>query len=86
MRFTIKRTTRDYVVIRVNGEYEQHSHFKSKSGARKMIELIEHNKLPDKKYFRIAAKRLLTEEEYDSLVGSKKQKYYNVNKVNRRVM
>lgn len=77
MRFTIKRTTHDYVVIRVNGEYDQHSHFNSKSGAKKIIELIEHKKLPTKKYFRVAARRLLTEEEYNKLVGNKKQKYCN---------
>ena len=77
MRFTIKRTSHDYVVIRVNGTYEQHSHFRSKSGARKIIELLTHNKMPTKKYFITAAKRLLTEEEFDQLQGSKKQKYYN---------
>lgn len=77
MRFTIKRTSHDYVVIRVNGEYEQHSHFRSKSGARKIIELLQHNKMPTKKYFITAAKRLLTEEEFNQLQGSKKQKYYN---------
>ncbi len=77
MRFTIKRTTRDVVVIREGGEYEQHSHFRTYKGARKIIELIEHNKMPTKKYFIQAAKRLLTEEEFEELQGSKKQKYYN---------
>lgn len=77
MRFTIKKTSHDYIVIRINGEYKQHSHFRSKSGARKIIELIEHGKMPTKKYFIIAAKRLLTEEEFEQLRGCKKQRYYN---------
>ena len=84
MRFTIKRTSHDYVVIRVEGEYDQHSHFKSKSGARKIIELIEHGKRPTKKYFVIAARRLLTEEEFEQLQSSGKPKYYN--KGGRRVV
>ena len=86
MRFTIKKTSRDYVVIRINGEYQQHAHFKKSSGARKIIELIEHGKLPTKKYFIDAAKRLLTEEEFEQLRGGKKQKYYNVNRGTRRVI
>jgi len=77
MKFTIKRTTRDVVVVRVGGEYEQHAHFKKYSGARKIIELIQHGKMPTKKYFIIAAKRLLTEEEFEQLQGTKKPKYYN---------
>ena len=77
MRFTIKRTSHDYVVIRIGGTYDQHSHFRNKSGARKIIELLTHNQLPTKKYFKDAAKRLLTEEEYKQLKGGKKQKYYN---------
>ena len=80
MRFTIKRTTRDVVVIREGGTYEQHSHFRTYSGAKKIIELIQHNKMPTKKYFIKAAKRLLTEEEFENLQGTNKQKYHNVNK------
>lgn len=86
MRFTIKRTSHDYVVIRMGGEYDQHSHFNSRSGAKKIIELIQHGKRPKKKYFIIAAKRLLTEEEFEQLQGSSKPKYVNVNKGKRRIV
>lgn len=86
MRFTIKKTSHDHVVIRINGEYSQHAHFRSNSGARKIIELIMHNKRPTKKYFITAAKRLLTDEEFEQLKGGRKQKYYNVGKKARRVI
>jgi len=49
-------------------------------------ELIEHGKCPTKKYFITAAKRLLTEEEFNELKGGKKQKYYNVGKKVRRIV
>lgn len=79
MSFTIISTTHDYVVIRVNGEYEQHSHFKRKSGALKLIELIRMGLMPKKPYFIKAAKRLLTEEEFKQLkIKRKKPDYVNV--------
>jgi hypothetical protein len=77
VRFTIKKTSHDYVVIRIGGEYSQHAHFHRASGARKIIELLIHNKMPTKRYFVKAAKRLLTDEEFEKLQGCKKQKYYN---------
>ena len=86
MDFTIKRTNRDYVLIRKNGTYEQHAHFKRRSGAEKAITLIKLMVIPKSEYFRIALKRLLTEEEYSQLrVKPVKDRYYNVGKKVRRV-
>mgnify|MGYP005996590619 CR=1 FL=1 len=78
MKLVIKRTSRDYLVIRVGGTYEQHAHFKSRKGAEQLIELIHKNRMPTKKYFIVAAKRLLTEEEFNNLTVKKKRNYYNV--------
>ena len=79
MELVIKKSTRDYVVIRVNGEYNQHSHYKDKRAALRLIETIEKGKKPNNLYDQVAAKRLLTKEEYEQLrVCRRKQMYYNV--------
>lgn len=79
MKLIIKRTSRDYVVVRVGGEYKNHAHFKRRSGAEKIIKLIDKRMLPNNEYFKTAAKRLLTEEEYNQLrVKKSKPNYVNV--------
>lgn len=72
-----KRGKPDFIVIRIGGSYEQHGHFKTREGAEKIINLIKSNKLPKNKYFRDAAKRLLTEREFENL-KEPKPRYYNV--------
>lgn len=79
IRFDIKQNSRGYIVIRVGGDYRQHSHHKTLRSCREVIKLIELGKLPKSKYLRGSCKRLLTEEEYSQLKPSK-QRYYNVNK------
>ena len=75
----VKKSHKDYIVIRVGGEYSQHSHHKTIRGCNELIKLIECNKLPRSKYLRGSCQRLLTQEEYDQLKPSK-QMYININK------
>ena len=77
IEFEIKRNSRGYIVIRVGGEYKQHSHHKTLKSCHDLIKLIECNKLPKSKYLKGSCKRILTQEEYSQLRPSK-QTYYNV--------
>lgn len=85
--YKIKHTCRDYVVIREGGEYNQHSHFKSINGAKKVISLIQNKKLPKSYYLLVAAIRLVDDGEYknklEMLRSVKRDKgikrYYNKN-------
>jgi len=79
IEFYIKRTSRDYIVIRKNGEYSQHAHISTINGCNRLIYLIDNNLLPTSKYLQDSCRRLLTEDEYTKL-KQKKQRYYNVNK------
>lgn len=62
--YKIKNTCRDYVVIREGGLYSQHSHFKSINGAKKVISLIQHKRLPKSYYLLLAAYRLVDPGDY----------------------
>lgn len=66
---------RQWLLKRENGQYEQHAHFFSKKECIMCRKLIDARKLPREDKYKIAIKRLLTEEEYKNL--NKKQKYYN---------
>ena len=77
--FTIKQNSRGYILIRENGDYEQHAHLKDEATCHTLIKLIKNNKLPTSSYLRGSCIRLLDEEEY-AMLKEKKQKYYNVNK------
>lgn len=68
---------RPWLLVRVGGEYSQHAHLKSKSDCIKVRHLIDINKYPYNSEYKIAMKRLLTEEEFKSL--DKKQRYFNSN-------
>ncbi len=78
MEFSIKCTKRGYVLIRVDGEYSQHAHIRSKKTCDLLIDLIKKGKMPRSKYLKGSCKRLLTEKEYESLVENDKPRYYNV--------
>ena len=68
MNLRYKKIQKGYIVYRVDGEYRQHSHFASKSGAMKLIELINlRHKMPKNSYFVTAAKRILTDKEFKDL-------------------
>ena len=79
IQFDIKRNSRGYIIIRLDGEYDNHSHVTTLNGCRLLISLIRQNRLPTSKYLQESARRLLTDEEYKTL-RQKKQRYVNVNK------
>lgn len=79
IKFEVRETSRDYIVIRVGGEYSQHAHIKTKQGVRELLYLIEKKWLPRSEYLKESCRRLLTEDEFMEL-KQKKQRYYNVNK------
>lgn len=82
MKLTIKYYSklpkRKWLLIREGGAYEQHAHFLRKKDAIKCRNLIDANKYPYNKKYKLAMKRILTEEEFKKL--NKKQRYYNQNK------
>lgn len=82
MRLTIKHypklPKRKRILIREGGAYEQHAHFVCKKDAENVRRLIDSNKYPYNKKYKIAMQRILTEEEFKEL--NKKQRYHNVNK------
>lgn len=86
MKLTIKYypklAERKWMLIREGGAYEQHAYFLCKKDAEIVRRLIDRNKYPYNKKYKIAMQRILTEEEFKKL--DKKQRYYNVNKGVRR--
>lgn len=83
-QFKLVRDSRDFIVINELGDYAAHAHFKSETGARDCIRLINKGLLPRNEYYRKACKRLLFEDEYNRLIERNKEKYINVNKCVRR--
>lgn len=65
------------MLIREGGAYEQHAHFLCKKDALNVRRLIDSNKYPYNKKYKLAMQRILT-EEFKKL--RKKQRYYNVGK------
>jgi len=78
-KFNVIKNSRGYIIIRIEGTYEQHAHIKTKDACRLLIRLIEANKLPTSHYLQGSCKRLLAQEEYSQL-KRKTQYYINVNK------
>lgn len=66
---------RPYLLKRENGEYSQHAHFYTKKEAIKCRNLIDSKIFPRDKKYKIAMRRLLSEEEYKSL--NKRPRYIN---------
>lgn len=77
IRYYPKLPKRKRILIRVGGAYEQHAHFLCKKDAENVRRLIDTNKYPYNKKYKLAMQRILTEEEFKKL--RKKQRYYNVN-------
>lgn len=71
--FEIKQTRRDFIVIRG----DKHSHCHSKRECIQLIDDISSGKMPIKRYFKHAARRLLEDCEYNSLREQRKPKYIN---------
>ena len=82
IKFKPRCDERPWLLVREGGEYSQHAHLKSKKDCIKVRHLIDINKYPYNSEYKIAMKRLLTEEEFKSL--DKKQRYYNSNRGVRR--
>lgn len=78
IKFKPRCDERPWLLVREGGDYSQHAHLKSKNDCIKVRHLIDINKYPYNSEYKIAMKRLLTEEEFKSL--DKKQRYYNSNR------
>lgn len=82
MKLTIKYypklPKRKWLLKREGGAYEQHAHFLCKKDAENVRRLIDGNKYPYNKKYKIAMQKILTEEEFKKL--KRKQRYFNVNK------
>ena len=68
--------TGGFVIIRVNGEYAQHSHVKTMAGCQQIMRLVELGLEPKQPWMQTAVRRLLTEDEYAKLKRCK-EKYVN---------
>lgn len=78
--FVIYHTNRDYILIRKNGEYGQHSHFDRFSGAKLLVDLFYKKVLPYNPYFKEAMERICDDREIKKFKEEKiKQRYYNSN-------
>lgn len=69
---------RPWLLFRKGGEYKQHAHMRTRKDAEKVRALIDANRYPYCKDYKIAMQRLMTEEEFKKL--NKKQRYINSNK------
>ena len=81
MKLTImhlSKLDRPWLIKREQGEYSQHAHMRTKKDALQVRKLIDCNKYPYCKDYKIAMQRLLTEEEFKKL--DKKQRYFNSQK------
>ncbi len=73
----LENLERPWLLKRVGGSYDQHSHFFSRKDALKVRGLIDAWKYPYSKSYKIAMQRILTEEEFKTL--NKKSRYCNQN-------
>ncbi|MET3616742.1 hypothetical protein ABID14_000362 [Peptoniphilus olsenii] len=67
MKLTIKylhNLDRPWLLKREHGKYRQHAHMRTKKDAIKVRQLIDLNKYPLCRDYKIAMQRLLTEEEF----------------------
>ena len=70
-----KRVHSGYIVF-IEGR-QGHAHFKSAGGCLKLMRILRTGKMPNDPYFKRAAKRLLTEDEFAALIVSRKAAYRN---------
>lgn len=66
---------RPWLLKREGGKYEQHAHLRTKKDALTVRRLIDANRYPYCKDYKIAMQRILTRDEYKSL--NKKPRYKN---------
>lgn len=67
---------RGWVVIRIDGVYENHAHLKTMNGWRQLRYCLRNNLLPRSEYLQGSCRRLLTDIEYQRLKRPK-DNYYN---------
>lgn len=67
----IRKTHDDYIVT--NGD--KHAHFKNRRGCLTLINLINSGKMPRNQYFRIAAMRVLDDDQIAELIDKNKPRY-----------
>ena len=78
IKYLKKCIERPWLLKRVGGKYEQHAHLRTRKDAIKVRQLIDANKYPYCKDYKIAMQRILTNEEYKNL--NKKPRYKNRNR------
>ena len=76
-RFKVIKNTHGYIVVNLQGDYSNHSHFDNIQGAKRVIMLIEKRILPSNAWWQEAVTRLITEEEYALFKPNRRQAYYN---------
>ena len=69
------KMNRSWLLKREGGDYCQHAHFFTKKEALICRTLIDANKYPREKKYRVAMERILTKEEFKKL--NKKPRYCN---------
>jgi hypothetical protein len=62
--YCIKKSNRGYVVINLNGDYKNHSHFNKLGAVKKCIHLTKNRIVPKSLYMMLACMRLSTDELY----------------------
>jgi len=75
----IIKKVHDGWLVSVDGR-KGHGHFKKRNGCNKLVSILKRGKMPKKSYFREAARRILTEDEFESLIDHRKPPYININK------
>lgn len=76
-KYKILQTRNDFVVRNTELEYKKHAHFKKSKDIYKFINIISKGLLPKSSYWREAARRLLSEDEYEKLRDKRKPRYIN---------
>lgn len=78
--FKILQTGRDFIVANTHLKYKNHAHFRKLKDIYKFINIINKGLLPRSFYWKEAARRLLSVEEYGQLRDKRKPRYVNINK------
>ncbi len=84
--YKILQNERDYIVININGEHENHGHFKKLSTCYVVIRLLQRKIIPKSDYLLEAARRITTDAKYKQVLELKQKKnkqrqyYFNSNK------
>lgn len=79
--YCIKKSKRAYVVINLNGDYKNHSHFKNAESAKKCIYLTKNKIVPKSFYMMVACIRLSTDELYIKKIQRVKEVKENKQKI-----